>query len=318
MVRLDAILAFNRHSRGVESGYPIDRLLCAIAFIAGGVDRVTSRGPRARDPFAPQSLLIDLDGVLYHGDRVLPGAEDLLRRLGDCPHCFITNNPTRTPKLVADALATMGLSRPDPGRILTSALATARWLAHQRTDFRYFAVGAAGLQEALRGLGHPDDRRADVVVVGEGAGLDYESLTTGINLILARGARLVVTNPDTTVDATREGRHLVLPGAGALVAPFSAATGVTPTVVGKPEPLLYEMALEQLGCPASRCLMIGDRPDTDIAGAERLGMWTALVRTGRFAPGAAWTADLPAPDFDVIDLPALIESLDRRFPGLLA
>ncbi len=266
----------------------------------------------------PQSLLIDLDGVLFHGDRVLPGAEEFLQRLGLCPHCFLTNNPIRTPVEVADTLTALGLPRPDPQHILTSALATARWLAHQRPGFRYFAVGAAGLHDALREFGEPDAEHAEVVVIGEGPGLDYGSLTTGINLILGRGARLVVTNPDTTVDGTRHGRHVVLPGGGALVAPFAAATGVTPTVVGKPEPLLYEMALEQLRCPAGRCLMIGDRPDTDIVGAERLGMWTALVRTGRFPVGAAWSLDMPRPDFDVPGLPALMAALDRRFPGLLS
>lgn len=266
----------------------------------------------------PQSLLIDLDGVLFHGDRALPGAEALLRRLDGCPHCFLTNNPIRTPAEVAEALGAMGLPRPAPERILTSALATARWLAHTKPGFRYFAVGAAGLDTALRAVGEPDARHADVVVVGEGAGLDYESLTTGINLILGRGARLVATNPDTTVDGVRDGRRVVLPGGGALVAPFAAATGVTPTVIGKPEPLLYEMALEQLGVGAGRCLMVGDRPDTDIAGAERLGMWTALVRTGCFPPGAAWCLNLPRPDIDVSGLPALIDALDWTFPGLLA
>lgn len=266
----------------------------------------------------PQSVLIDLDGVIYHGDRALPGASDLLRRLAGRPHCFITNNPTRAPEALVDALTTMGLRRLDPRYILTSALATARWLAHHKPGFHYFAVGAEGLHRALRTLGQPDDACADVVVVGEGAGLDYESLTIGINLILGRGARLVATNPDLTVDGTRDGRHLVLPGGGALVAPFAAATGVSPTVIGKPEPLLYEMALQQLGSPAAHCLMIGDRPDTDIAGAERLGMWSALVRTGRFAPGVAWPQGLPRPDFDLSGLPELIEVLDHRFPGLLA
>jgi HAD superfamily hydrolase (TIGR01450 family) len=266
----------------------------------------------------PQTLLIDLDGVLFHGERVVPGAKEFLRRLGPSPHVFLTNNPIRTPAEVADVLAAMGLPRPPLERVLTSALATARWLAHLKPGFRYFAVGGAGLHAALREVGEPDPLRADVVVVGEGAGIDYESLTTGINLVLGRGARLVATNPDTTVDGMRDGQHVVLPGGGALVAPFAAATGVTPTVVGKPEPLLYEMALEQLDCPAGRCLMIGDRPDTDIVGAERLGMWTALVRTGRFPPGAAWSLGMPRPDFDVPGLPALMAALDRRFPGLLA
>jgi HAD superfamily hydrolase (TIGR01450 family) len=160
--------------------------------------------------------------------------------------------------------------------------------------------------------------RADVVVVGEGPGLDFEQLTVGINLILSRGARLVATNPDTAVDGVRDGRHVVLPGGGALVAPFAAATGVTPTFVGKPEPLLYEMSLEILGCTAGECMMIGDRPDTDIAGAERLGMWSALVRTGRFTPGRPWIEGMPPPDYDLNSLDDLIDALDRDVPGLLA
>lgn len=267
---------------------------------------------------APQALLLDMDGVLYHGDSPLPGAAELLRRIAHRPHAFVTNNPIRTPEQVADAFAAMGLPRPDPQSVITSALATARWLARGRTGLRYFAVGAGGLDQALRSVGRPDAQAADVVVVGEGPGLDYETLTTGINLILGRGARLVCTNPDTTVDGLRDGQPAVLPGGGALVAAFAAATGVTPTVIGKPEPLLYEMALERLGCVAGACLMVGDRPDTDIAGAERLGMWTALVRTGRFAPGQAWDCGLPRPDFDTLDLPDLMDRLDRAFPGLLA
>ncbi len=159
----------------------------------------------------PRALLIDLDGVLFHGERPLPGADILLRRLLDRPHCFITNNPIRTPAQVADGFGVLGLPRPDPAYILTSALATARWLSHVRPGFRYFAVGAGGLEAALGAVGQRDEQAADVVVVGEGAGLDFNTLTTGINLILDRGARLIATNPDTTVDGVRDGRHLVLP-----------------------------------------------------------------------------------------------------------
>jgi NagD protein len=267
---------------------------------------------------APRALLIDIDGVILHGARALPGAADLLGRLPGRPHAFVTNNPIRTPEEISERFVTSGLPRPDPARIVTSALATARYLAHWRPGFRYFAVGAGGLDAALREYGRADDLHADVVVVGEGPGLDYDTLTTGINLVLQRCARLVATNPDTTVDDTRDGRHLILPGGGALVAPFAAATGVTPTVIGKPEPLLYEMALRLLGVPAGSCLMVGDRPDTDIEGARRLGMWTALVRTGRFSPGAVLTPGRRVPDYDVRGLSRLMALLDHDHPGLLA
>jgi HAD superfamily hydrolase (TIGR01450 family) len=176
-------------------------------------------------------------------------------------------------------------------------------------------VGADGLDAALREQGRADEDDADFVVVGEGPGLDFESLTTGINLVLRKGARLVVTNPDTTVDATRDGQHFVLPGGGALVAPFVAATGRQPVVIGKPEPLLYEMAMARIGVEPDHCIMIGDRPDTDIAGASQVGMRTALVRTGRFAPGEEYPAGLPVPEWDVGSLQELAEELEAA--GLL-
>lgn len=265
----------------------------------------------------PAALLIDLDGVIIHGDRALPGAGELLRRLAGRPHAFVTNNPIRTPAEICDRLESLALPRPDPDRVVTSALATARYLSQWRPGFHYYAVGAEGLDIALRDVGTADPVAADVVVVGEGPGLDYETLTIGVNLILKRGARLVATNPDTTVDDTLDGHHRVLPGGGALVAPFAAATGVTPTVIGKPEPLLFEIGADLLGVPAARCLMLGDRPDTDIEGARRLGMWTALVRTGRFPPGATLERGGLSPDYDMDGLPALIEVLDRRHPGIL-
>ncbi len=251
------------------------------------------------------AILLDMDGVLYHGDRPLPGAAEFLQQIERIPHLFITNNPILPPQAVADRLARLGLPRPDPEQIITSAQATARWLSKEKPGFRYFAVGADGLHLALREVGVADSEQADFVVVGEGSGIDYASLTQGINLIIKRGARLVATNPDINVDASIDGQHRLVPGGGALVAPFAVASGVEPVIIGKPNPLLFEMALEQLSCLPQRCLMIGDRPDTDIAGAARLGMQTALVRTGRFAPGEPWPAVLPRPDWDVEDLPHL-------------
>ncbi len=256
-----------------------------------------------------RAFLIDMDGVLFHGERVLPGARALLDWVAGRPYLFLTNNPILPPAAVSAKLARLGLGEHPPRRVLTSAEATAGWLAAQHPGFRYFAVGAPGLDLALSQVGVADAERADFVVVGEGEGLNYQSLAQGINLILKGGARLVVTNPDLTVDAERDGRHWVLPGGGALVAPFAAATGRVPVVIGKPQPLLFEMAVARLGVAARDCLMIGDRPDTDIAGATRVGMCTALVRTGRFGPGEPLPADGVRPDWDVADLPELLKGL---------
>ncbi|MET0013766.1 MAG: HAD hydrolase-like protein, partial [Sedimenticola sp.] len=134
---------------------------------------------------------------------------------------------------------------------------------------------------------------------------------------LKGGARLISTNPDHNVDASVDGSHRVLPGGGALVAPFAVATGVAPVTIGKPQSLLFEMAMSRLGTSAGECLMVGDRPDTDIAGAAALGMCTALVRTGRFAPGDPWPDKLPMPDWDVPTLSHLLDELYVAFPGWL-
>lgn len=251
------------------------------------------------------ALLFDIDGVLCHGTRPLPGAIGFLNRFAERPHAFVTNNPIRTPREVAERLTRMGFAPPHADLIITSAEATVRWLARERPGFRYYAVGAEGLHHALNSAGTEDLEDAEFVIVGEGAGLDYGTLTRGINLILKNGARLVATNPDLTVDDHWEGRHRVLPGCGTLVTPFATATGTRPIVIGKPEPLLFRMALERLHVPPDACLMIGDRPDTDIAGAARIGMRTALVRTGRHRPGDPWPPDIPRPDWDVPDLTAL-------------
>jgi HAD superfamily hydrolase (TIGR01450 family) len=258
-----------------------------------------------------------MDGVLFHGESPLPGAAELLTALIDTPHLFLTNNPILTPADVAGKFERIGLPRPAIGQILTSAAAAALWLQREKPGFRYYAVGAEGLHRALAEVGVADGEAADFVVVGEGAGIDYDSLTCGINLILKRGARLVVTNPDNSVDAHIGGCHRVLPGGGALVAPFEVATGRKAVVIGKPEPLLYQMALSQLGTGPAETVMVGDRPDTDIAGAARLGMHTALVRTGRYAPGQSWPAGVPLADADYLDLPELLAAWRQQWPWLL-
>ena len=255
-------------------------------------------------------FLIDMDGVLYHGDAVLDGATDFVARIPPQRRLFVTNNPIRSPENVAHKLAQMGFAQVDESQVLTSAEATAHWLAARKPGFRYFAVGADGLHEALAQKGVADRESADYVVVGEGPGLDFDSLTTGINLVLGKGAELVATNPDTTVDATSGGRRIVVPGGGALVAPFERATGRQATVIGKPNALLYEMAMRRLGTQAADCIMVGDRPDTDILGAQHVGMRTALVRTGRFAPGEPLPEGVATPDWDVASLAELQQLLN--------
>ncbi len=255
------------------------------------------------------AILLDMDGVLYHGETAIPGAVRFMAAIKHFPHAFITNNPILPSQAIADRLARLGFQRPDDAQIITSAEATALWLSQQKPNFRYYAVGASGLHMALRQKGVEDHHNADFVVIGEGAGIDYDAITTGINLILNQGARLICTNPDHSVDASSDGKRCLLPGGGALVAPFAIAAETEPVFIGKPHALLYQMTLDRLGVNPDQCLMIGDRPDTDIAGAAALGMKTALVRTGRFLPGRSLPENLPLPDWDVESLELLYEAI---------
>ena len=253
----------------------------------------------------PRALLLDMDGVLYRGSSPIEGAAEFLNAICDRPFRFITNNPIATPEQVVSKMKAIGLGDFTANAVITSAQATARYLASEKADFRFYAIGEKGLHAALSTAGVEDDQSADYVVVGEGAGLDYQTLSKAIALI-QQGAVLISTNPDITVDGFIEGKPVVLPGGGALVAPVEKACGVKAITIGKPEPFLYQMALADLGVAANDCVMVGDRPDTDILGAQRLGLQTALVRTGRFSVDEPWPAEQARPHWDVIDLQQLL------------
>lgn len=265
----------------------------------------------------PKALLLDMDGVLYHGDRCIPEALDFMRAVSSIPHCFVTNNPIKTPEQVADRLEQMGFVRPRLEQIITTAAVTTDYLYSENAQFRYFAIGAPGLDAALSQKGTADSENADYVVVGEGPGIDFSSLSTAINLILKKGAKLISTNPDASVDAYVDGEHQVWPGGGALVAPIVVATGVVPITIGKPHARLYQAAMSLLGVRAEECVMVGDRIDTDIAGAMAIGMPGALVRTGRFSPGDSLPEGMAVPDWDVENLQQLLDIWRFAFPAWL-
>ena len=222
-------------------------------------------------------LLFDLDGVLYRGDRAIEAAPPTMAELRarGVRVVFLTNNSSRTPEQVADKLRSHGIQA-DPKEVVTSALATAELLAG-RGGGRAFVIGMDGVRDALAGAGievldgHPDE--ADLVVVGFDAEATYERLKTAA-LLVERGARLVATNADASFPAA-DG---LWPGAGALLAVVTTTTGAEPEIVGKPFAPLFESGLRRGG--GGRPLVVGDRLDTDIAGAVRLGWDTMLVLTG--------------------------------------
>jgi glycerol-1-phosphatase len=235
-------------------------------------------------------LLVDLDGVVYLGTDPVEHASQALNDARDRGRTvrFLTNNASRTPEQVRDRITATG-ARCDPDDVLTSAVATAELLALDTPPgSAVLVVGGDGLRKAVTGVGlRPVERAEDepvVVVQGFAPHVDWQALAEA-SVAVRRGARWVATNLDLTVPSPRG----QLPGNGSLVATVRTATGVTPESVGKPGPAMYQVALSKL--PDARPLAVGDRLDTDIAGAVAAGIPSLLVLTG--VTGAADLLDCP-------------------------
>ncbi|MBN1660020.1 MAG: HAD-IIA family hydrolase [Anaerolineae bacterium] len=223
-----------------------------------------------------------MDGVLYRGSEVVPGTRefiDFLRQQGIGLQ-MATNNATRTPEQFVAKLAGMGIVT-EPAEILTSALATAGYLAEiAPPGTRMFVVGMDGLRRALRDAGFDlVEENAEYVVAGMDFEVCYERLALA-TLQIRAGARFIGTNPDLTFPSERG----IVPGAGALLALLEAATGVAPKVIGKPETAMMEQALRRMGAERSTTAVLGDRLETDILAGQRTGLTTFLVLTGVTTP----------------------------------
>jgi glycerol-1-phosphatase len=251
--------------------------------------------------------VFDLDGVVYLGEEVVaaaPGALDQVRGLG-VRVAFVTNNSYRPPGQVAEKLNRLGVKAAE-GEVLTSAQAAVRLLGGRDglEGVRVLVVGGPGLRQALEAAGArlvdgPAWPEAEVVAVGFDPELTYARVRDA-TLAIRAGARFVGSNPDTTLP-TREG---LWPGAGATLALLRASTGVLPEVAGKPERALLDTAAAAIG--PGPYLMVGDRADTDLDGAQRLGWSTALVLSG-----VTSLADLPdlanPPDHLLADVGELLD-----------
>jgi 4-nitrophenyl phosphatase len=249
-------------------------------------------------------LLFDLDGVLYRGDAVVPGAPETLDELRRCP----TGLPDEQLLDPPSRWRTSSRARDRRERrrgVVTSALATAELLA-ERGGGRAFVLGQEGVRRALADAGievlDGEPERADLVVVGFDGDVTYDRLKAAC-LLVQRGARLVATNPDASYPAA-DG---LWPGAGALLAVITTTTGAEPEIVGKPYAPLFEAARRRGG--GGRPLVIGDRLDTDIEGAVRLGWDCMLVLTGVSTRHEAETTG-PHPTFVVDDVSALLGRAD--------
>jgi NagD protein len=226
---------------------------------------------------APASYVIDMDGVIYHGHRLVPGALEFLDRLQQGGHkfLFLTNNSQWTPRDLRHRLDRLGV-HVDESAFHTSALATADFLRQQKPSGSAYVIGGAGLTNALYDIGYTlTETHPDYVVVGDTRSYDYEKIERAVRLIF-QGARFVATN----VDLTGPSEEGLQPACGALIAPIELATGRKPYFVGKPNPLMMRTALRKLGAHSSESFMVGDRMDTDIIAGMEAGMRTILVLSG--------------------------------------
>jgi 4-nitrophenyl phosphatase len=257
-----------------------------------------------------KTILLDMDGVLWHGPKPVIDIKrlfDSIQTIDIQPYC-VTNNSTRSISYHQEKLAGFGVSL-DPSQIITSGEATASFLLEkypQGGDL--FAIGEKGLLEALENKGfrlidHDSVNQVSAVVVGLDRNLTYQDLDLATRYI-NRGAFFVGTNPDLTIP-TPTGEA---PGAGTIIKGIEVSSGNTPLIVGKPFPTLYSLALSRSNCSPEETLMIGDRLETDIGGAQRLGIRTALVLSGiaTLEKAQAWD---PQPDLVAEDALQVIEML---------
>jgi phosphoglycolate/pyridoxal phosphate phosphatase family enzyme len=245
-------------------------------------------------PLPPRVRLVifDLDGVVYRGDEPIRGAPELIAWLHEREAAvrFATNNSMVARSGYVERLGAMGI-RTAVAEIVTSTSATVEHLRRHAPEVHaVLAIGASGMREELRAAGFdvtmageaaaesaggPLGRAFDAVIVGLDPQVDYGRLAAAMAAVAA-GARLIATNSDSRYP-TPAG---FLPGAGAIVAALSTATGEAATVIGKPEPAMFTAILEASGIPAAEAVVVGDNPEADVVGARRAGCASILVLTG--------------------------------------
>jgi NagD protein len=224
-----------------------------------------------------EGFIIDMDGVIYHGNRLLPGVTDFLSWLEESgkKYLFLTNSSERTPKELQEKLKRLGITVGEE-HFYTSALATASFLANQKPNGSAYIIGDAGLIHALYSVGYTvNNVSPDYVVVGDTHSYNFEKIELAVNLVI-RGAKLIGTNPDVS-GPVEVG---ITPSTKALIAPIEIASGKKAYYVGKPNPLMMRSALKRLGVKREDAIVIGDRMDTDIRCGLESEIDTLLVLSG--------------------------------------
>ena len=250
-----------------------------------------------------------MDGVLWRGSEAIGDLQAIFTKINKIGWkvIFATNNATRTIDQYIDVLASLSV-KAEPWQVITSAIAATNYLSNAFPNGGpVYIVGEQGIMEACAEKGFfQSDSGALAVIAGMDRTLTYEKLKTA-TLLLRSGVMFIGTNPDLTFP-TPNG---LVPGAGSILAALTAASGVSPVIVGKPEPIMYRIALGRLKLSPDKALVVGDRPETDITGAQMIGCRTALVLSGvtNADQAAAWQ---PAPDIIANDLKSVINFIINK------
>lgn len=224
-----------------------------------------------------KGFICDMDGVIYHGNKLLPGVKEFVDWLyrEQKNFLFLTNSSERSPKELQQKLGRMGLEV-DESHFYTSALATASFIHSQAPGCSAYVIGGAGLIMALHDKGITmNDVDPDYVIIGEGNTYNYENIVKAVQLV-NKGAKLIGTNSDLT--GPSEGG--IIPACRAMIAPIEMTTGQTAYFIGKPNPLMMRTGLRILGVHSADAVMIGDRMDTDMVAGIETGLDTVLVLSG--------------------------------------
>ncbi len=222
-------------------------------------------------------FICDMDGVIYHGNKILDGVREFVNWLidNDKKFVFLTNSPEKTPHELSMKLGRMGLDV-SPDHFYTSAMATAAFLAAQKPGCTAYVIGEGALSKALYDQKiYMNDVNPDYVVVGETRSYNFEKIEKAIELV-RKGAKLIGTNPDITGPTERG----IMPATGSLVAPIEISTGKKAYFIGKPNPLMLRHGLQKLGCHSGDIAFVGDRMDTDIIAGIESNVDTVLVLSG--------------------------------------
>jgi HAD superfamily hydrolase (TIGR01457 family) len=258
------------------------------------------------------TYLIDLDGVVYRGETLIPGAKDFIVWLDSNPkkYLFLTNNSFASEQQVVDKLIRLGIPT-DSTHVLGAAQAAVQNISHRQPGTAVYIIGEPPLFDMVRSynlkVANPDWQEAAAVLVGLDRTFDYKKLNDAVQALKA-GARFVAINRDPLLPIAGS----LVAGCGAMVAALEASSEVTPEVIGKPEPALLQEAMLRLQSVAAETVMIGDNLGVDIKAGLAAGTHTLLVLSGKDTPESLAKSSV-RPEYVYDDLAAVLQEFTAKY-----